>query len=65
MIPALVILTGLLGLTGIQIAQPVADVASLCLMVPLIARFLRNMGKLRVLIRPVTDTISESDIILS
>lgn len=47
LIPALLILTNLFGLTGIQLAQPVADVASLLLTVPLIAHFLRNMGLTR------------------
>ena len=39
MIPALLILPRLLGLFGIQIAQPAADVASLLTAVPLVTGF--------------------------
>ncbi len=45
LIPALAILSHFFGLTGIQIAQPVADVASLLLAIPMVNSFLRSMGE--------------------
>lgn len=43
LIPALVILGDVMGLTGIQISQPVADVCSVILTVPLTAHFITHM----------------------
>ncbi len=45
LIPALWILSYFFGLTGIQMAQAVADVAALALAVPMVASFLRTLGK--------------------
>ena len=41
-IPLLLILVPLIGLTGIQIAQPTADIVAGLLSIPFIVRFLRN-----------------------
>ncbi len=42
-IPAILILPSFLGLIGIQIAQPLADVITFIVSVPVVLRFLRNL----------------------
>jgi Na+-driven multidrug efflux pump len=43
LLPALFILTPLLGLLGVQLSLPVADICAFLLAIPLTARVLREM----------------------
>ena len=45
LIPCLWIFTGLFDLTGLQISQPIADVLTFVIAIPMAVRFLRKMGK--------------------
>lgn len=42
-LPLIVILPAFMGLTGVQIAQPLADVAAFICCIPLLARFFRRL----------------------
>ena len=44
-IPALLILSRILGLTGVQIAQPVGDVITFFISIPFMVSFFKNLGK--------------------
>ena len=46
LIPTLLILSATLGLTGIEIAQPVSDVLTFVISVPFVVRFLRTLKEL-------------------
>ena len=46
LIPTLLILSAALGLTGIEIAQPVSDVLTFVISVPFVVRFLRTLKEL-------------------
>ena len=46
LIPTLLILSAALGLTGIEIAQPVSDVLTFMISVPFVVRFLRTLKEL-------------------
>ena len=46
LIPTLLILSATLGLTGIEIAQPVSDVLTFMISVPFVVRFLRTLKEL-------------------
>ena len=48
LIPTLLILSGMLGLTGIEIAQPVSDVLTFVISVPFVVRFLRTLKELEL-----------------
>ena len=43
--PVLLILSKILGLTGVQIAQPVSDVITFFISIPFMVSFFRNLGK--------------------
>ena len=43
MIPALLVLTPLLGFPGVQLAQPVSDILTFCIALVLQLRFLREL----------------------
>lgn len=45
LIPCLWIFTGLFELTGLQISQPIADVLTFVIAIPMVVKFLRQMGK--------------------
>lgn len=44
-IPSLLILSKILGLTGVQIAQPVGDVITFFISIPFMVSFFKNLGK--------------------
>lgn len=44
-IPAVLILSNLIGVTGIQLAQPVADIGTLLCAIPIQLKILKEMGK--------------------
>lgn len=46
-IPILLILTPVIGLRGIQIAQPIADILTLVISVPFIIRFFNKLPESR------------------
>lgn len=46
LIPTLLILSATLGLTGIEIAQPVSDILTFVISVPFVVRFLRTLKEL-------------------
>ena len=45
LIPCLGLFTGLFGLTGLQMSQPVADTLTFVIAIPMAAKFLRRLGK--------------------
>ena len=45
LIPCLGIFTGLFGLTGLQMSQPVADTLTFVIAIPMAVKFLRRLGK--------------------
>ena len=45
LIPCLWIFTGLFGLTGLQMSQPVADTLTFVIAIPMAVKFLRRLGK--------------------
>ncbi|MBP1570123.1 MAG: MATE family efflux transporter, partial [Oscillospiraceae bacterium] len=42
-IPAVLILSGLIGVTGIQLAQPIADIGTLLCAIPIQLKILKEM----------------------
>ena len=45
LIPCLGLFTGLFGLTGLQMSQPVADTLTFVIAIPMAVKFLRRLGK--------------------
>ena len=45
LIPCLWIFTGLFELAGLQMSQPIADVLTFVIAIPMVIRFLRNLEK--------------------
>ena len=43
-IPLILILPGILGITGIQLAQPIADMLASTIVIPFVVRFFRNIS---------------------